>query len=81
MTIPLFALLAAYGLFLALFAVLSAVDLYHLFRFGSLTFFSVSVTLIYLVGAALLLAGTAALLQGTDWSLPLFGVGVPSAEF
>lgn len=85
MTIPLWALLIPYGLVAALFVIFSFFNLYHLIRFGFITFGSALFFLIYLGASAIILMVTWSSLQGIDWSMPFFsfqnGVGIEDRFF
>lgn len=69
---PLSVILIPYGLLVLIFAIFALVSLFHLIRYGSLTFFSFFVTFIFLAGTVLILYSTAFLLVDTDWSIPIF---------
>lgn len=68
---PLVLILLPYGILLAIFAIFSAINLFHIIRFGSLTFASFFATFLFLAATVLILFATYSLLLDTDWFAPL----------
>lgn len=68
---PLYILLFAYLLFLAIFAVVMVANFYHILSTDTLTLPSFAVTLFVLASTVLTLYGTWFLLQGVDWREPI----------
>lgn len=75
MTIPLWALLIPYGIILVLFVFFTLMNLYHLVRFGFLTFGSVIFFLMFAGASAFVLVTAWQGLGSVDWNQPLFNFG------
>lgn len=75
---PLYFLLIPYGIVLLVISIFSLVNLYHYFRFSSVTIVSFLAGFGYVAGLALIAYFTAALLVDVDWTLPInFSLGPP----
>lgn len=73
---PLYFLLLPFGLVLVTIGIFSIVNLYHYFRFSSVTFVSFVAGFGYVAGLALILFFTAAFLVDVDWTTPIrFSLG------
>ncbi len=70
-TIPLYTLLFAYFLFLAIFAAFSIINFYHIIVTASFTFTSFFVTFIVFTLSILTFYFTWQLLTGIDWQTPM----------
>ena len=70
MTLPLYIFLAPYGLFLALFAIFSLLDISHVVKYRTSEFIAFSLTFIYLALGTLIIFGTWYLLQDVTWAEP-----------
>lgn len=66
--IPVWYLLVVYALFLAVFTLYTGFNLYHLLRFGTKGVGLYAIVAIFLVGSALLVGTSVALLAPYDWS-------------
>ncbi|MBU0545708.1 hypothetical protein KKA13_00430 [Patescibacteria group bacterium] len=71
LVIPLYFILLAYLLFLAVFAILMFVNFGHITRTGSITFVSVAFSFFICALIVLVFLGTWFFLQGIDWSTPI----------
>lgn len=69
--IPLYILLFAYFLFLAIFAAFSIINFYHIFVSGSFTFASFVISFFIFAISTLTLYFTWNLLIGVDWQTPV----------
>jgi hypothetical protein len=67
-SIPLWALLVFYGLFLLFFFVYSAFNLYHMVRFGKSGFGLYSILALFMLGSLVLVGGSLLVMSGYDWS-------------
>lgn len=75
---PLYFLLIPFGIVLIAIGIFSIVNLYHYFRFSSVTLVSFLAGFGYVAGLALILFFTAALLVDVDWTIPIrFSLGPP----
>lgn len=68
-SIPLWALLVAYGAYLAFFLLYAAFNLYHLLRFGMYGLGLYLITALFVVGTVLLIAASYSLLAPFDWTV------------
>ncbi|MDD4271345.1 MAG: hypothetical protein PHF50_00910 [Patescibacteria group bacterium] len=71
MTIPLYAFLFLYLLFVLIWLIFSLIALYHMIRYGQINFITFITTFAYLVGAALILFFSYEYLSQIDWSVGL----------
>jgi hypothetical protein len=71
MTIPLIAFFYLYLLFVLAWLVFTIIALYHIIRFGQISFMSFTVTLAYLVFSAVILSFSYAFLSQMDWTVGL----------
>lgn len=67
MTFPLYFVLFPYYLFLAIFAIMALIDIYHLVRFSSISFGSFLATFIFLGGTVYILFWTFVILSPIDF--------------
>lgn len=67
-SVPMWALLAFFGLFLAFFLLYSLFNLYHLLRYGTFGIGLYGIIALFLFGSGVLLAGTYGALSQYDWS-------------
>ncbi|MBI4142668.1 hypothetical protein HY480_02220 [Candidatus Uhrbacteria bacterium] len=74
MSIPFWSMLVPYTLYLVLFGVLAAVDVYHMVRFGTFGMVNFLALFLFLAGIALILWWTAIALVGIDWLQPIGNV-------
>jgi len=71
MTIPLVAFLYLYLLFILLWLIFSIIALYHIIRYGQISFFSVMVTMAYLMATMAVLFLSYEYLSQIDWEVGL----------
>lgn len=74
-SIPFFALLIAYLIFLAVFVIFSVANVYHLYHTGTFTFAAVAVTMITSVWVLLVLAATIPVIMSIDWNTTIVFLG------
>lgn len=66
--IPIWSLLVLYGIFLSVFSLYTAFNLYHLVRFGTKSAGLYAVTALFVAGTVLLVGVSVLLLAPYDWS-------------
>ncbi|MBI4779411.1 hypothetical protein HY797_03090 [Candidatus Falkowbacteria bacterium] len=71
MTIPLIAFLFLYLLFVFIWLIFSLIALYHILRYGQISFTTFFTTFIYIVGAVIMFYFSFIYLSQIDWSVGL----------
>lgn len=74
-SIPFFALLVAYLIFLAVFVIFSIANVYHLYHTGTFTFAAVTVTILTTVWVLLVLGATIPVIMSVDWNTSVVFMG------
>lgn len=74
MTVPTWAILIPYAVYVVLFAALTLVDFYHMVRFGTFGVANVIAAFAFLAGTAYIFFWTAQFLAPVDWSASLGSV-------
>ena len=74
---PFAALLVAYAIFIVIFLIFSAANVYHIYHTGTFTIVAAAVTIIVSVWSLLVLVATIPVIMGIDWgtAVVLFGPG------
>ncbi|TSC76447.1 MAG: hypothetical protein G01um101431_580 [Parcubacteria group bacterium Gr01-1014_31] len=81
MTLPLTLLYVIYLLLVGVFVLYSFFNIYHLLRFGSPFIVTISVSLLYLLGAVTLLSTSWVFIGGIDWSTTIDLLAPPTTFF
>lgn len=77
MSIPFVILLVLYAIFLLIFFIFSAANVYHLYHTGTFTFPAIVVTIITALWCVLVLLATIPVIMSVDWNAAVvfFGPG------
>jgi hypothetical protein len=83
MTFPLLFFLIAYLIFLAVWLVLSATALYHMFRFGFISGVTYGAIFLYVAVCVIILSFSARLILTIDWNYPvtIFGAAFDALPY